>query len=47
MIYYNIKEEFKEQHNEIIKIILNAAPADKIYFLGATLITRKTESVFM
>ncbi len=47
MIYYNLKEEFKEQHNELVSIIMDAAPADKIYFLGATLITRRTESVFM
>ena len=47
MIYHNIKEEFKEHHNELIKIILDAAPADKIYFLGATLISRRTESIFM
>lgn len=47
MIYYNIKEKFKDQHNELVRIILDAATADKIYFLGSTLITRRTESVFM
>jgi HEPN domain-containing protein len=46
-MYYLLTENFKEQHTELIRIILEAVDADKIYFLGSTLMQRRTESVFM
>lgn len=46
MMYDLLKENFKEQHTELVRIIREAAPADKIYFLGSTLNTRNTESIF-
>lgn len=46
-MYYLLTENFKEQHTELVKIILEAVNADKIYFLGSTLIRRRTESIFM
>ena len=46
-MYYLLTESFKEQHTELVKIILEAVSADKIYFLGSTLMYRRTESVFM
>lgn len=46
-MYYLLTESFKEQHTELVKIILDAVPADKIYFLGSTLMYRRTESIFM
>lgn len=46
-MYYLLTESFKEQHKELVKIILEAAPADKIYFLGSTLMQRRTEGIFM
>jgi len=46
-MYYLLTESFKEQHNELVKIILEAAPAEKIYFLGSTLMSRRTETIFM
>lgn len=46
-MYYLLTESFKEQHKELVKIILEAVPADKIYLLGSTLMTRRTEFIFM
>lgn len=46
-MYYLLTESFKEQHTELVRIILEAVPADKIYFLGSTLMYRRTESIFM
>ena len=46
-MYYLLTESFKEQHTELVKIILDAVPADKIYFLGSTLMRRRTETIFM
>lgn len=46
-MYYQLTERFKEQHTELVKIILEAVDADKIYFLGSTLMRRRTESIFM
>jgi len=46
-MYYLLTENFKEQHTELVKIILEVVPADKIYFLGSTLMYRRTESIFM
>ena len=46
-MYYLLTDSFKEQHTELVKIILDAVPADKIYFLGSTLMYRRTESIFM
>lgn len=46
-MYYLLTESFKDQHTELVKIILEAVPADKIYFLGSTLMYRRTESIFM
>lgn len=46
-MYYLLTENFKEQHTGLVKIILEAAPAGKIYFLGSTLMQRRTESIFM
>lgn len=46
-MYYLLTESFKEQHTELVRIILEAVHADKIYFLGSTLMYRRTESVFM
>ena len=46
-MYYLLTASFKEQHTELVRTILDAVPADKIYFLGSTLMYRRTESVFM
>ena len=46
-MYYLLTESFEEQHAELVKIILEAVDADKIYFLGSTLMRRRTESIFM
>jgi HEPN domain-containing protein len=46
-MYYLLTESFKEQHKKLVKIILEAVPADKIYLLGSTLMTRRTETIFM
>ena len=46
-MYYLLTESFKEQHTELVKIILETVDADKIYFLGSTLKYRRTESIFM
>lgn len=46
-MYYLLTESFKEQHTQLVKIILDAVHADKIYFLGSTLMRRRTESIFM
>jgi HEPN domain-containing protein len=46
-MYYLLTESFKEQYKELVKIILDAVPADKIYLLGSTLMTRRTETIFM
>ena len=46
-MYYLLTESFKEQHTKLVKIILEAVDADKIYFLGSTLMRRRTESIFM
>jgi HEPN domain. len=46
-MYYLLTEGFKEQHAELVRIILEEVDADKIYFLGSTLMQRRTESVFM
>lgn len=42
-----LTESFKEQHTELVRIILEAVDANKIYFLGSTLMYRRTESIFM
>jgi HEPN domain-containing protein len=46
-MYYLLTKNFKDQHTELVKIILDSVPADKIYFLGSTLMYRRTESIFM
>jgi len=46
-MYYLLTESFKEHHKELVKIILKAVPTDKIYLLGSTLMTRRTETIFM
>lgn len=45
-MHYPLTESSKEQYQELIKIIRNVAPADRIYFLGSTVTTRRTESIF-
>src|ERR1019366_4983294 len=46
-MYYLLTESFKEKHKELVKIILEAVLADKIYLLGSTLMIRRTKTVFM
>ncbi len=46
-MYYLLTESFKEQHQQLVKIILKACAVEKIYLLGSTLLTRRTESIFM
>ena len=45
-MYYLLTENFKQQEAKLVQIILEAVPADSIYLLGSTLLTRRTESVF-
>lgn len=42
-----LAENYKDQHEKLVSIILKATPADKIYLLGATHVKRRTESIFM
>ena len=46
-MYYLLTEEFKEQEKELVKLILETVAVDSIYLLGSTLMTRRTESIFM
>jgi len=46
-MYYLLTESFKEQETQLVKIILDAVPAQHIYLLGSTLVQRRTETVFM
>ena len=46
-MYYLLTESFKEQHQQLVDIILKACAVEKIYLLGSTLLTRRTESIFM
>jgi len=45
-MYYLLTESFKQQEEKLVQIILEVVPADSIYLLGSTLLTRRTESVF-
>ena len=46
-MYYLLTESLKEQHQQLVEIILKACAVEKIYLLGSTLLTRRTESIFM
>lgn len=46
-MYYLLTETFKEQEQQLVKIILDAVPARHIYLLGSTLAQRRTETIFM
>ncbi len=46
-MYYLLTESFKEQHQQLVDIILKACAVEKIYLLGSTLLTRRTESIFI
>jgi HEPN domain-containing protein len=46
-MYYLLTESFKEQEKRLVEIILECVTANKIYLLGSSLSTRRTESVFM
>jgi len=46
-MYYLLTENFKEQEAKLVQLILEAIAVDTIYLLGSTLVTRRTESIFM
>jgi HEPN domain-containing protein len=46
-MYYLLTENFKSQEQQLVALITKAVPAKRIYMLGSTLHTRRTESVFM
>ncbi len=46
-MYNLLTDSFKHQHQQLVDIILKACAVEKIYLLGSTLLTRKTESIFM
>jgi len=47
VMYYLLTESFKSQEQKLVTLITKAVPAQRIYMLGSTLHTRRTESVFM
>ena len=46
-MYYLITERFKEQETKLAALIRDCCEAEKIYLLGSSLHTTRTESVFM
>ncbi len=46
-MYNLLTDSFKEQHQQLVDIILKACAVEKIYLLGSTLLTSRTESIFM
>lgn len=46
-MYYFLTESFKSQEKKLVSLITKAVAAQRIYMLGSTLHTRRTESVFM
>lgn len=46
-MYYLLTESFKEQQQQVVDVIVKMGAVEKIYFLGSTLVTRRTESIFM
>lgn len=46
-MYYLLTESFKSQEQNLVALITKAVSAQRIYMLGSTLHTRRTESVFM
>jgi uncharacterized protein len=46
-MYHLLTEGFKSQEKELVRLISEAVPIDKIYLLGSTLQQRRTESIFM
>lgn len=45
-MYYLLTESFKTQETQLVSLILQAVPVQKIYLLGSTLAQQRTESVF-
>ncbi|MGN6212717.1 HEPN domain-containing protein [Parafilimonas sp.] len=46
-MYYLLTERFKEQEAKLVEIIQGACSPVKIFLLGSSLISRRTETVFM
>lgn len=46
-MYYLLTEGFKSQEKELVRLISEAVPVDKIYMLGSSLQQRRTASIFM
>lgn len=46
-MYYLLTEDFKSQEPRVVEIITTRLPVNKIFFLGSTLIRKRTESIFM
>ena len=46
VMYYLLTENFKSQEQQLVALITKAVPVKRIYILGSTLHTRRTESVF-
>jgi HEPN domain-containing protein len=46
-MYYLLTESFKSQEQQLVALITKAVQAKRIYMLGSTLRTRRTESLFM
>ncbi len=45
-MYYLLTETFKSQESKLVALIRKAAPVERIYMLGSTLLQRRTESIF-
>jgi hypothetical protein len=45
-MFYLLTESFAAQQQQVVDVILKACTVEKIYFLGCTLLTRRTESIF-
>ncbi len=46
-MYYLLTENFKSQEEQLVALVQEAVPVEKIYMLGSTLMQQRTESVFM
>lgn len=46
-MYHLLTESLREQHKQLVDIIIKACTVEKIFLLGSTLMQRRTESIFM
>lgn len=46
-MYYLLTERFKEQEDKLVEVIREACSPVKIFLLGSSLLSRRTETIFM